>query len=258
MHPDRLAWRAIMIRVGRRVLGLSLLAACCGVVVFFHAHGRSLWMPLMQQLAGKRTLEQAIQIYGEAADARLRGYFENAGQGYPPRRIALLALKQEAILELWDESGETPVFIHAYPIQALSGQAGPKLREGDRQVPEGEYRVIGLNPNSAYHLSLKLNYPNPFDLRHAREERRDQPGSDIFIHGKAVSIGCLAMGDRAAEDLFVLAHRTGLSEIKVFIAPNDPRRAPLDPTGHPAWVAELYRQIEHAYSRYPMASLAPR
>jgi len=68
-----------------------------------------------------------------------------------------------------------------YRITAASGTAGPKLREGDRQVPEGIYRIVGLNPNSRYHLSMKLDYPNAFDRHQAARDGRARPGSDIFI-----------------------------------------------------------------------------
>lgn len=44
--------------------------------------------------------------------------------------------------------------------------------EGDKQVPEGLYKIEGFNPNSSYHLSMKLNYPNAFDLQHANKEGR--------------------------------------------------------------------------------------
>ena len=79
-----------------------------------------------------------------------------------------------------------------------------KLREGDRQVPEGLYRLIGRNPNSNYHLSMKLDYPNSYDPRHAKREGRSNPGSNIFIHGKSLSVGCLAMSGEAIEAFFVL------------------------------------------------------
>ena len=136
-------------------------------------------------------------------------------------------------------------FIRDYSIQAASGVSGPKLRQGDRQVPEGVYRIAGLNPNSHYHLSMKLNYPNEFDLYHADQEGRFDPGGDIFIHGKAVSIGCLAMGDEAIEELFVLAAQVGKENVKVVIAPRDPRTLPLDTDteGMPEWAGELYDQI---------------
>jgi L,D-transpeptidase catalytic domain len=95
---------------------------------------------------------------------------------------------------VWVETSGQVVFIHSYSVLVASGHNGPKLREGDRQVPEGFYRITSLNPNSSYHLSIKLNYPNAFDQQHADEEGRDRLGGDIFIHGKAASIGCLAMG----------------------------------------------------------------
>ena len=138
-----------------------------------------------------------------------------------------------------------------YNIQAASGRLGPKLREGDRQVPEGIYKVIGLNPNSSYHLSMKLNYPNKFDLSWAQKENRTQPGSNIFIHGKALSIGCLAMGDEAIEELFVLGNDVGISNIKVIITPTDPRAGNLiPPTESKPWVKELYQDIESAFEPY--------
>ena len=70
---------------------------------------------------------------------------------------------------------------------------------------------------------MKLNYPNEFDLAHAKIEGRTKPGSNIFIHGKAVSIGCLAMGDKTIEELFILANDVGINNITVVISPLDPR-----------------------------------
>jgi murein L,D-transpeptidase YafK len=94
--------------------------------------------------------------------------FAQAGVVYPPDELTLLGLKAERSLEVWALSGDSWSFIKSYPIKGASGNAGPKLREGDRQVPEGIYRIIGLNPNSSYHLSMKLNYPNEFDLQKAK------------------------------------------------------------------------------------------
>ena len=75
--------------------------------------------------------------------------------------------------------------------------------EGDKQVPEGFYRIELLNPNSRYHLSLRVNYPNADDIERAREDRRDllNLGGDIMIHGGAESIGCIAIGNPAIEHL---------------------------------------------------------
>lgn len=71
--------------------------------------------------------------------------------------LTLVALKEEHLLEVWaNRDGQVPRRIRRYPFTASSGGPGPKLREGDGQIPEGIYRVEYLNPNSSYHLSNEL------------------------------------------------------------------------------------------------------
>jgi hypothetical protein len=202
--------------------------------------------PRPPKLPGQWTVEDVLDDFGAYAGRKMSPYFAKAKVPYPPREVVLLALKEEKKLEVWARSEGEFRFIRDYDIQAASGRAGPKLRQGDRQVPEGVYRIVSLNPNSHYHLSMKLDYPNAFDLLHADEEGRYDPGSDIFIHGKAASIGCLAMGDETIEELFVLTARVGKENVKVVIAPHDPRRSPLraDDDGLPAWAPELYALID--------------
>ncbi len=230
-------------------------ALCFGSL---YAFGRSYWEPALRELQGRQSVDSVLQHYGDAASNRLVPYFKNASVSFPPKKVTLLALKQERKLEVWAQddaagAGEAPyVFIRDYDIRRASGVAGPKLREGDRQVPEGFYEIEGLNPNSSYHLSMKLNYPNSFDLRHARAEGRTEPGSNIFIHGKAQSVGCLAMGDEVIEELFVLTALAGRENVKVVIAPSDPRHRVIeaDPVSMPAWTPELYREISREFRKY--------
>jgi Uncharacterized protein conserved in bacteria len=94
--------------------------------------------------------------------------------------VTLIALKQEKKLELWARDSGEFRFIRNYNIQATSGVAGPKLRQGDKQVPEGIYRIAGLNPNSHYHLSNENKLPERIRPFHAGQEGRTAPGSDIF------------------------------------------------------------------------------
>lgn len=197
---------------------------------------------------GQRTVEDVLFDYGPYVRNQLLPDFARAGVSYPPQAITLLALKGERRLELWARNDGPFRHVRDFDIQAASGVKGPKLRQGDRQVPEGIYRIVSFNPNSNYHLSMKLNYPNEFDLYHAQMEGRSNPGSDIFIHGRAVSIGCLAMGDEAIEQLFVLAAHTGMENIRVVIAPHDPRALPLSPDDPdlPPWTPDLYAMIEQA------------
>ncbi|MDH3976573.1 MAG: L,D-transpeptidase family protein [Deltaproteobacteria bacterium] len=190
-----------------------------------------------------------MEMYEKPVEVALSPLFAAKGLSYPPKKMALFVMKEERVLELWASDNEKDFFkVTEYPILASSGKLGPKLKEGDRQVPEGIYKIIGFNPNSAFHISMKLNYPNPFDLTMSRKEGRKNPGSDIFIHGNSVSTGCLAMGDDAIEELFTLSYKTGKSNIEVIIFPADPRKGPLVPTvASPAWTGELYKKIEKKF-----------
>lgn len=205
-----------------------------------------------------KTVEDRVAEFGDVVRERLEPKFAAAGIPYPPNRMTLIGLKQERVLQVYAAAaaGEFK-FICSYPILAASGLPGPKLREGDRQVPEGIYRVRELNPNSLFHLSLWLNYPNEFDLARAADEGRTDPGSEIMIHGDAKSRGCLAMGDPAAEDLFVLAALTGIENISVLLAPLDFRTAETTlalPPNTPAWAGELHAEIKRELARYPKAA----
>jgi murein L,D-transpeptidase YafK len=91
---------------------------------------------------------------------------------------------------------------------------------------------VYLNPNSVAHLSLALSYPNAFDRMQAEEDGREDAtlGGDIMIHGGADSVGCLAVGDEGAEDLFVLAADANWQDAVIIVSPIDFRRAALRPT----------------------------
>lgn len=192
-----------------------------------------------------KSVQDVINNIGEPSQDRLKQDFERAQFIYPPQRISLIAIKDSGLLELWAHHKNKTQLIKTYPIKAASGVLGPKLREGDFQVPEGIYNINAFNPNSAYHLSMKLNYPNAFDQKYAQLEGRTEPGSDIFIHGKAVSVGCLAMGDEVIEELFTLVHQVGRAQTVVVITPTDPKLGELKvPDGSAAWVSLLYQNIK--------------
>lgn len=208
---------------------------------------------LAPSLADAATTAERIATYGEAVKARLSPAFAAQIVVYPPPRLTLIGLKSEKRLEVWapDASGQ-PRLLKTYPILAASGSSGPKLREGDGQVPEGLYAIASLNPNSRFHLSLRIDYPNSDDRRRAQSDGRTQLGGDIMIHGSNVSIGCLAMGDPAAEELFVLAALTGPANIQVILSPVDFRKeaSVKIPAGQPAWVAERHAQIKAELSKF--------
>jgi hypothetical protein len=209
-----------------------------------YKHNGPAWNSLRPKAVGQRSVADVVRDMGPAAEAQLRPHFDRAGVAYPPPQLTLVALKEEKRVEVWAGRDDRWVFVCEYPILAASGAAGPKLREGDCQVPEGIYRIEYMNPNSSYHLSMKLDYPNEFDRRMAAADGRTNLGGDIFIHGRAVSIGCLAMGDPAIEELFILVQATGPQAVRVIVAPRDLRRTgAVGLPSEPPWTGELYTSL---------------
>lgn len=132
--------------------------------------------------------------------------------------ILLIAYKEADILKVYAKSrtSETYSLLISFPVLSRSGQLGPKKKEGDKQVPEGQYIINRFNPKSKYHLSLGINYPNDYD------KAQQYSGSDIFIHGGTETVGCLPIGDPAIEVLYTLAalaKSQGQREIPVYIFP---------------------------------------
>jgi hypothetical protein len=202
------------------------------------------------------TIADRVEQYGPSARARLLPFFAAAGVPYPPARFLLLGLKQERSLQLYAAGpAQDLVFIRSFVVLGASGELGPKLREGDRQVPEGVYRIEYLNPNSVAHLSLAVSYPNAFDRAHAEEDGREAAmlGGDIMIHGGSGSVGCLAIGDQPAEDLFVLAADAGWQQGVVVISPVDFRRTALPADDRPtaSWVKQLYAWLRTTLGTLP-------
>lgn len=236
----------------RRLLAWVAVAALVAGGWFFNKHGRSVWVAWLRPLTGSRSVEGVVRSLDGTAGARVREALSRAGVPPRPERLWLLAVKDERRLELW--AAKSPggrVRVTAWPVLAASGGAGPKLREGDRQVPEGIYQIEGLNPNSAYHLSLKVGYPNASDRAWASRDGRTRLGGDIFIHGKDVSIGCLAIGDAAIEELFWLVGTLGREAFQVVIVPTDLRVRPA-PTVPVSWAPELYGKLKAELAQFPL------
>lgn len=190
------------------------------------------------------SVAQRLYQFQPAFEARLRPALLRAGITNLPASVALVFLKDKKRLELFADRAGAMVFVKSYDVTAASGTSGPKLKEGDSQVPEGIYAVESLNPNSRFHLSLRLNYPNEFDRARGLEDGRTSLGGDIMIHGNRVSIGCIAIGDDAIEELFVLAALTDVSKWKVISSPVDFREGLKPDIGpRPNWLPALYEKI---------------
>lgn len=205
-----------------------------------------------------KAVDHAIVKYGLRTEPEMIRFFSKANVAYPPKDIALLAFKKEQKIELWAKNdNKNWRFIHTYPLTAVSGRLGPKLKERDGQIPEGIYRLITFNPFSSMHLSMMIDYPNHFDRLQASKDGRKKLGNNIFLHGKSMSVGCLAIGDYAIDQLFLLSRRVGLSHIKVIIAPNDLRVAKPETSNfaQPRWLPELYEQISVALNDFSHSRL---
>jgi murein L,D-transpeptidase YafK len=138
--------------------------------------------------------------------------------------LFLRGFKKEQKLEVWAKNKGDEVYsmLKTYDFCANSGVLGPKRRSGDRQIPEGFYVIDSFNPQSQYHLSFRVNYPNKSDLVFADKLN---PGDNIFIHGHCVTIGCIPVGDENIKELYLLAAKAknagGTINVHIFPAKMD-------------------------------------
>lgn len=114
--------------------------------------------------------------------------------------IFMRIFKREFTLEVWMKRDGRFHLFKTYAICNWSGRLGPKLKEGDRQAPEGFYTVsaTALNPNSRWHRSFNLGFPNALDRQHNRT------GSFLMVHGGCSSIGCFAMTNPQMDEIWSL------------------------------------------------------
>ena len=150
-----------------------------------------------------------------------------ANQPVPPKLLAAMVeknmdlqspilvrlFKQEAELEVWKQARDGQfALLKTYPICRWSGDLGPKVREGDRQAPEGFYSInpSQMNPQSAYYLSFNTGYPNAFDKALGRT------GSQLMVHGDCSSRGCYAMTDEQIAEIYSLGRESFFGGQKAF------------------------------------------
>jgi murein L,D-transpeptidase YafK len=171
--------------------------------------------------------------------------------------VFIRAFKEERQLELFIQnrgSGKFELF-RSYPIVAASGTLGPKLAEGDFQVPEGFYEVppAAMKPDSRFHLAFNIGYPNAYDRFFGRT------GSAIMVHGNRVSIGCLAMTDAKIEEIFTLcaaAHAGGQKFFRVHIFPFRMTAGRMAKTSGSEWEG-FWQNLKEGYDRFGKTRIPP-
>ena len=201
----------------------------------------------------KQSVESIAKKYGPKVEISLKNAFEKTQIDSTDFEMAILAFKKEQILEVVVRKNKTENWklLKMYPFTAFSGKIGPKLKNGDKQIPEGIYQMEYLNPNSKYHLSIKVSYPNAFDKEKAKQDGRTDLGGDIMIHGKNVTIGCIPVGDKNIEEIFILATKTKNKHFPIIIAPHDFRTNKTFPKIEAiSWENELYENISKELTNF--------
>ena len=169
--------------------------------------------------------------------------------------VFIRIFKWEAQLEVWMKTGERYALLRTYRICRLSGLLGPKLKEGDRQSPEGFYYVnkSRLNPNSRFHLAFNIGYPNSYDRAHGRT------GSALMVHGNCVSVGCFAMTDEKIEEIYELVERAlekGQKIVRVHIFPFRMSREQMEEYRYHPWYS-FWENLKEGYDYFERWHLPP-
>ncbi len=171
--------------------------------------------------------------------------------------ILVRLFKTEAELEVWKQtrSGQFAL-LKTYPICRWSGDLGPKVREGDRQAPEGFYSIspAQMNPQSSYYLSFNIGYPNAFDKALGRT------GSQLMVHGDCSSRGCYAMTDEQIAEIYSLGRESFFGGQRAFQVQAYPfKMTPVNMAKHrnnpnmPFW-----KMIKEGYDHFEVTRQEPK
>jgi murein L,D-transpeptidase YafK len=226
---------------------------------------------LVRTLITVATLSAAALLAGCNSDEISLATNSKANQPVPPKLLAAMTekdmdlqspilvrlFKSEAELEVWkqDRSGRFAL-LKTYPICRWSGDLGPKVREGDRQAPEGFYSIspAQMNPQSAYYLSFNTGFPNAFDRSLGRT------GSELMVHGDCSSRGCYAMTDEQIAEIYSLGRESFFGGQRAFQFQAYPfKMTPVNMAKHrnnpnmPFW-----RMIKEGYDHFEITKQEPK
>jgi murein L,D-transpeptidase YafK len=173
------------------------------------------------------------------------------------RAIYVRIFKAESELELWMQNGTgTFTQLAVYPICHWTGTIGPKLKEGDKQSPEGFYSV-GVRQTrlvGRWRRAFNVGFPNLHD------QRLNRTGSYILIHGGCSSTGCFAMTDPVQEEIYELAKAAlagGQERFQVHIFPFRMTEANLARHADHDW-AHTWADLKPAYDSFERTRIPPR
>jgi murein L,D-transpeptidase YafK len=232
-------------------IGLAIVAVCWVIGI---ALPMTQGYPSLLHLLGDRIIADQKSIFDRD---KLRTDVVAAGfaVGDP---VHVRIFKRERRLELWLRQASTGRYekFRDYDICKFSGELGPKLKEGDRQAPEGFYRVAKaqLNPNSRHHLSFNLGFPNAFDRQLGRT------GSALMVHGGCSSIGCYAITDESVDEVYALveaALNRGQDAVDVHVFPFEMTATALAEHGGHTWL-DFWRNLKEGYDLFEVDGTPPK
>lgn len=174
----------------------------------------------------------------------------------PGQAMMIRIFKQTNEFEVWKRTtAGTFKLFKTYEICAYSGTLGPKIKEGDRQAPEGFYNITPglMNPNSNYYLSFDTGFPNKFDRAHGRT------GSQLMVHGDCSSRGCYSMTDEAIAEIYALVRESfaggnPVVQLQIYPFRMTPQRLAANSTNPNI---EFWQNIKEGYDRFELAKVPP-
>lgn len=214
------------------VFATLALAGCGGI------------MPKSSSLRATQSIKQSVVD-------KMKSMGSSPGQG-----TMIRIFKETNELEIWKRT-TAGGFKHfkTYDICAYSGTFGPKIKEGDRQAPEGFYNISPgmMNPNSSYYLSFDTGFPNKFDRAWART------GSDLMVHGDCSSRGCYSMTDEAIAEIYAIVRESfaggnAVVQLQIFPFRMTPQKLAAYSTNPNI---EFWRNIKEGYDRFELGKVPP-
>lgn len=173
-----------------------------------------------------------------------------------PSPIFIRIFKEESEFEVWKQRADGHFYhLKTYPICNWSGDLGPKVKQGDKQAPEGFYRIARsqMNPNSQFYLAFNLGFPNAYDRANKRT------GDALMVHGKCKSAGCYAMTDALIEEIYALARESylgGQELIQVHAMPFRMTEANMARHRSSQWFP-FWQTLKEGYDYFELARVPP-
>jgi murein L,D-transpeptidase YafK len=245
-----------------RHLKRCLFGLCAVIVTIGNAQAATILAPDLPAGAVDRSERKRLAAEGKVLPGTpdLANLDERLATHHVTRDASIMIriFKAESELEVWmtDNTGEYALFA-TYPVCFWSGTLGPKLKEGDRQAPEGFYTVTlpqAYREGARWVVGLDLGFPNAFDKLNARS------GSAILVHGGCASIGCFAVTNPVNDEINKLVLRSigaGQAYVPIHVFPFRMTSENFNRYDIPQW-RDFWRNLKEGYDLFEQTHRPPR